>query len=124
MGQVRHGCATTTHAVRAAIQRSQASRSELSREFGINPKVVIRTFLGNVAKRSRVIDGCSRDGEPKRSDIASLLKAWEISNSMIAFFIWPKVGVPVHSDADHVVVRVFELLKEFGAAIAVFRLRR
>ena len=35
MGQVRHGSATTTHAVRAAIQRSQASIAELSRELGI-----------------------------------------------------------------------------------------
>ena len=35
MGQVRHGCATTTHAVRAAIQRSQASLATLSRELGI-----------------------------------------------------------------------------------------
>jgi hypothetical protein len=31
MGQVRHGSATTTHAVRAAIQRSQASLSTLTR---------------------------------------------------------------------------------------------
>ena len=42
MGQVRHGCATTTHAVRAAIQRSQASLSTLSRELGINPKTVAK----------------------------------------------------------------------------------
>jgi hypothetical protein len=34
MGQVGHGCATTTHAVRAAIQRSQASLATLSRELG------------------------------------------------------------------------------------------
>lgn len=40
MGQVRHGCATTTHAVRAAIQRSQASLTTLSHESGINPKTV------------------------------------------------------------------------------------
>lgn len=40
MGQVLHGSATTTHAVRAAIQRSQASLSELSRTYGINPKTV------------------------------------------------------------------------------------
>jgi hypothetical protein len=31
IGQVRHGSATTTHAVRAAIQRSQASLSQLNR---------------------------------------------------------------------------------------------
>ncbi|MEM9431995.1 MAG: helix-turn-helix domain-containing protein, partial [Pseudomonadota bacterium] len=40
MGQVRHGSATTAHAVRAAIQRSQASTAELSRELGITPKTV------------------------------------------------------------------------------------
>ena len=42
MGQVRHGSATTTHAVRAAIQRSQASLTQLSRELGINPKTVAK----------------------------------------------------------------------------------
>ncbi len=42
MGQVRHGSATTTHAVRAAIQRSHASFSTLSRELGINPKTVAK----------------------------------------------------------------------------------
>ena len=31
MGQVLHGCAATTHAVRAAIQRSQAPDAELAR---------------------------------------------------------------------------------------------
>jgi hypothetical protein len=40
MGQVRHGSATTTHAVRAAMQRSQASLAELSKELGINLSVV------------------------------------------------------------------------------------
>ncbi len=40
MGQIRHGSATTTHAVRAAIQRSQASLAALSQELGINPKTV------------------------------------------------------------------------------------
>ena len=34
MGQVRHGSATTAHAVRAAIQRSQASLAQLSQELG------------------------------------------------------------------------------------------
>jgi transposase InsO family protein len=40
MGQVLHNCATTTHAVRAAIQRSQASVSEIAEQFGINQKTV------------------------------------------------------------------------------------
>ena len=42
MGQVRHGSATTTHAVRAAIQRVQASLAQLSKELGINPKTVAK----------------------------------------------------------------------------------
>ena len=43
MGQVRrHGCATTTHAVRAAIQRSQATTAALSRELSINVKTVAK----------------------------------------------------------------------------------
>ncbi len=40
MGQVRHGCATTTHAIRATLQRSQATTAALSRELGINVKTV------------------------------------------------------------------------------------
>ncbi len=40
MGQVLHGSATTTHAIRAAIQRSKASISALSQTYGINPKTV------------------------------------------------------------------------------------
>lgn len=40
MGQVLHSCATTTHAVRAAIQRSQASVAELAAQYGINQKTV------------------------------------------------------------------------------------
>ncbi|GGC16146.1 hypothetical protein GCM10011363_35680 [Marivita lacus] len=45
MGQVRHGSASTTHAVRAAIQRSQASLAQLSKELGINPKTIAKGFL-------------------------------------------------------------------------------
>lgn len=40
MGQVLHGCATTTHAVRAAIQRSKASIQELAERYGLNRKTV------------------------------------------------------------------------------------
>jgi transposase InsO family protein len=38
MGQVLHGCATTTEAIRRAIQHSQASLRQLARRYGINPK--------------------------------------------------------------------------------------
>jgi len=40
VGQVLHDCATTTHAVRAAIQRSKASVADLSEQYGINQKTV------------------------------------------------------------------------------------
>ena len=42
MVRFRHGSATTTHAVRTAIQRSQASLAQLSKELGINPKTVAK----------------------------------------------------------------------------------
>ena len=40
MGQVLHGCATTTDAVRAAIQRSKASVPEIAEKYGLNEKTV------------------------------------------------------------------------------------
>ena len=42
MGQVLHGSATTTEAVRRAIQHSQASLRALSKRYGINPKTVAK----------------------------------------------------------------------------------
>ncbi len=39
---VRHGGTLTTHAIRAAIQRSQAWLATLNREFGSNPKTGVR----------------------------------------------------------------------------------
>jgi transposase-like protein len=42
MGQILHGSATTTHAIRAAIQRSQATAKELSERFSLNPKTVAK----------------------------------------------------------------------------------
>lgn len=42
MGQVLHGCATTTYAVRAAIQRSKATIAELAEKHGVNPKTVMK----------------------------------------------------------------------------------
>ena len=42
MGQVLHGSATTTEAVRRAIQRSQESLRTLAKRHGINPKTVAK----------------------------------------------------------------------------------
>jgi transposase InsO family protein len=42
VGQILHGSATTTHAIRAAIQRSAATIQALSLRYGINPKTVAK----------------------------------------------------------------------------------
>jgi transposase-like protein len=42
MGQVLHGCARTTEALRRAIQHSQASIRTLAERYGINPKTVAK----------------------------------------------------------------------------------
>src|ERR687898_464618 len=42
MGQVLHGCASTTGAVRRAIQRSQESIRALARRHGVNPKTIAK----------------------------------------------------------------------------------
>jgi transposase InsO family protein len=51
MGQILHGCARTTEAVRRAIQHSQKSLIALAEQHGINPKTVAkwkkRTFAND-----------------------------------------------------------------------------
>jgi hypothetical protein len=46
MGQVLHGSATTTEAIRRAIQNSQASLRALSKRYGINQKTVAKGRSG------------------------------------------------------------------------------
>lgn len=42
MRQILHGCATTTEAVRRAIQNSQESLRALAKRYGINQKTVAK----------------------------------------------------------------------------------
>ena len=42
MGQILHGSAKTTHAVRKAIQRSKATIAELAEEYAVNPKTIMK----------------------------------------------------------------------------------
>ena len=42
MGQVLHGSATTTEAVRRAIQHSQESLRALAKRYGVNQKTVAK----------------------------------------------------------------------------------
>ena len=66
MGQVLHGSATTTEAVRRAIQHSQESLRTLSKRFGINQKTVAKW-----RKRSSVADLPTGPKEP-RSTVLSV----------------------------------------------------
>ena len=70
MGQVRQGSATTTHAVRAAIQRSQASLAQLSKELGINSKTVAKW-----RKRATVEDLKTGPKEPRSTVLTEAEKA-------------------------------------------------
>ena len=65
MGQVLHGSAATTHAVRAAIQRSQASIAELSRRYGINPKTVAKW------RKRETVDDAPMGPKERRSSVLS-----------------------------------------------------
>src|SRR5277367_1417022 len=42
MGQILHGSATTTEAVRRAIQHSQESLRGLAKRYGVNPRTVAK----------------------------------------------------------------------------------
>ena len=42
MGQILHGSAKNTHAIRGELQRSQASVASLARKYGINEKTVLK----------------------------------------------------------------------------------
>jgi transposase-like protein len=62
VGQVLHGSARTTAAVRRAIQDSQASLNRLASQYGINPKTVAKW-------RKRTSVGDARMGPQPRSTV-------------------------------------------------------
>ena len=66
MGQVLHGSATTTEAVRRAIQCSQESLRALARRYGVNQKTVAKW-----KRRSSVVDLPTGPKEP-RSTVLSI----------------------------------------------------
>ena len=62
MGQILHGSAKTTAAVRRAIQHSQESLMVLAERHGINPKTVAkwrkRDFVHDVSMGPNPEDSC------------------------------------------------------------------
>ena len=77
MGQVLHGSATTTEAIRRAIQHSQASLRVLARRHGINPKTVAkwkkRTSTADLptGPKGGEVDGADGGARPRSSRIKS-----------------------------------------------------
>jgi transposase-like protein len=66
MGQVLHGCARTTEAVRRAIQHSQASLRQLARRHGVNPKTVAKWRA-----RQDVTDRRTGPAEPRSTTLSA-----------------------------------------------------
>jgi transposase len=66
MGQILHGSATTTEAIRRAIQNSQASLRVLAKRYGINQKTVAKW-----RKRTSTTDLLTGPKEP-RSTVLSI----------------------------------------------------
>ena len=66
MGQILHGSATTTEAVRRAIQNSQASLRELAARYGINAKTVAKW-----RRRASVCDARMGPKEPRSTVLSN-----------------------------------------------------
>jgi transposase-like protein len=66
MGQILHGSATTTEAIRRAIQNSQASLRALSKRYGINQKTVAKW-----KKRISVTDLPTGPKEPRSTVLST-----------------------------------------------------
>ena len=75
MGQVLHGSATTTEAVRRAIQHSQESLRALAKRYGVNPKTIAKW-----KSRKSVSDLRTGPKEP-RSTVLSVRKRPSLSPS-------------------------------------------
>jgi transposase-like protein len=67
MGQVLHGSARTTAAVRRAIQHSQESLRSLATRYGVNPKTIAKW-------RKRTSVAVRRTGPAARSTVLFLAK--------------------------------------------------
>jgi transposase InsO family protein len=74
MGQVLHGSATTTYAIRAAIQRSAAPLKELAAQYGLNQKTVAkwrkRAFLHDAPMGPKVVRSTLLTAEEEAAVVA------------------------------------------------------
>lgn len=68
MGQVLHGSAKTTHAVRSELQRSQASVASLAKRYGINEKTVLKW------RKRQSVEDLTMGPRERRSTVLSRMK--------------------------------------------------
>jgi transposase-like protein len=74
MGQILHGSATTTHAIRAAIQRSKAPLKDLAAQHGLNQKTVSkwrkRTFVHDAPMGPKIVRSTVLTAEEEATVVA------------------------------------------------------
>lgn len=74
MGQVLHGSATTTHAIRAAIRRSAAPLKKLAAQYGLNQKTVAkwrkRAFVHDAPMGPKVVRSTVLTAEEEAAVVA------------------------------------------------------
>ena len=74
MGQVLHGCARTTQAVRHAIQLQQESVRDLARRFGVSP-----TTIQKWRKRTTTTDAAMGPKEPRSTVLTAEQEAMVVA---------------------------------------------
>ena len=91
MGQVLHRGATTTEAIRRAIQHSQASLRTLARRHGINPKTVAKW-----RKRCSVADLRTGPKHPRSTVMTveqeAMPRIWYRKHAFVPFVRWTDCG--------------------------------
>ena len=93
MGQILHGSATTTEAIRRAIQNSQESLRALSKRYGINQKTVAKW-----KKRTSVADLPTGPKEPHSTVLSLEEEAFIVSFRKHTFIVSsPELVVGGHS---------------------------
>ena len=92
MGQILHGSATTTEAVRRAIQHSQESLRALAGRYGINQKTVAKW-----KRRTSVADVRTGPKEPKSTGRGvpwNMPQAPDGFGHRLGRFLWIMPGKP------------------------------
>lgn len=88
MGQVLHGSAKTTHAVRAELQRLRASVAQIAKRFGINEKTVSKW------RNRQSVDDMPMGPEERRSTVLSPMSHASSPGRCWAPMSWMRWGGP------------------------------